>query len=105
MSPPSKPPPNEQFKTGLQVRREVVGETYVSAALTAGSNEFSWPGQELFTEWCWGNVWTRPGLERKQRSLLSQFWSSLCVENSSWVMLISDVLVLYRSRNVVSRYS
>jgi len=71
MSPPTKPPPNEEFKKGLQVRREVLGESYVSPAIAAGSNEFSWPGQELVTEWCWGNVWTRPGLERKQRSLLN----------------------------------
>jgi len=62
---------SSMFKEGLQVRREVVGNEYVDAAVKAGSNEFSWPGQELVTEWCWGNVWTRPGLERKQRSLLN----------------------------------
>jgi len=71
MSQPTKPPPTDLFNTGLQVRREVVGETYVSAAVTNGANEFSWPGQEIVTEWCWGNVWMRPGLERKQRSLLN----------------------------------
>ena len=59
------------FGSGLKVRREVVGNAYVDAALSNGSTEFSRPGQELVTEWCWGYVWTRPGLDRKQRSLLN----------------------------------
>ncbi|KAM0713410.1 hypothetical protein Q7P37_010372 [Cladosporium fusiforme] len=62
---------NELFRMGLKNRREVVGNTYVDAALRNGSSEFSFPGQQLVTEWCWGDVWSRPGLERKQRSLLN----------------------------------
>ncbi|KAF5686662.1 4-carboxymuconolactone decarboxylase [Fusarium globosum] len=63
---------DELFKTGLRNRREVVGNAYVDAALSNGSSEFAYPGQQLVTEWCWGNVWSRPGLDRKQRSLLSK---------------------------------
>ncbi|KAL9621327.1 MAG: hypothetical protein Q9160_004218 [Pyrenula sp. 1 TL-2023] len=59
------------FEEGLKVRRAVVGEEYVDKALAGGSTEFTRPGQELVTEWCWGYAWTRPGLERKQRSLLN----------------------------------
>jgi 4-carboxymuconolactone decarboxylase len=59
------------FEEGLKVRRSVVGEDYVERALANGSSEFSRPGQELVTEWGWGYAWTRPGLERKQRSLLN----------------------------------
>jgi 4-carboxymuconolactone decarboxylase len=59
------------FEEGLKVRRAVVGNTYVDRSLANGSSEFARPAQELVTEWCWGHVWTRPGLERKQRSLLS----------------------------------
>ncbi|KAH6970714.1 4-carboxymuconolactone decarboxylase [Ilyonectria robusta] len=59
------------FAAGLKNRREVVGNAYVDAALRNGSSEFAYPGQQLVTEWCWGNVWSRPGLERKQRSLLN----------------------------------
>ncbi|KAJ5083848.1 hypothetical protein NUU61_008427 [Penicillium alfredii] len=59
------------FEEGLQVRREVVGDAYVDRALANGSSEFARPGQELITEWAWGSVWTRPGLDRKQRSLLN----------------------------------
>ncbi|TXB97165.1 hypothetical protein FocTR4_00011879 [Fusarium oxysporum f. sp. cubense] len=53
----------EMFQLGLQNRREVVGNTYVDAALNNGKSEFAYPGQQLVTEWCWGNVWSRPGLE------------------------------------------
>ncbi|KAL1644982.1 hypothetical protein SLS58_004053 [Diplodia intermedia] len=59
------------FEEGLKMRRSVVGDTYVDRALANGSTEFSKPGQELTTEWCWGYAWTRPGLEKKQRSLLN----------------------------------
>lgn len=59
------------FEEGLKVRREVVGDEYVNKALEVGSTEFSRPGQELVTEICWGMAWTRPGLDRKQRSLLN----------------------------------
>ncbi|KAB5533516.1 4-carboxymuconolactone decarboxylase-like protein [Coniochaeta sp. 2T2.1] len=59
------------FEAGLAMRRSVVGDEYVDRALANGSSEFSHPGQELVTEWCWGYAWTRPGLEKKQRSLLN----------------------------------
>ncbi|OGE53848.1 hypothetical protein PENARI_c007G02977 [Penicillium arizonense] len=58
------------FEEGLKVRREVVGNSYVDRSLSNGSSDFAKPGQQLVTEWCWGHVWTRPGLERSQRSLL-----------------------------------
>jgi 4-carboxymuconolactone decarboxylase len=58
------------FEKGLQVRREVLGAQYVDASL-AQADDFSRPLQELVTEYCWGAVWTRPGLDRKTRSLLN----------------------------------
>ncbi|KAF9878258.1 hypothetical protein CkaCkLH20_04296 [Colletotrichum karsti] len=61
----------ELFDKGLKTRREVVGNAYVDASLKNGSSEFAYPGQQLVTEWCWGSIWNRPGLERKQRSLLN----------------------------------
>ncbi|ETN38719.1 uncharacterized protein HMPREF1541_06757 [Cyphellophora europaea CBS 101466] len=59
------------FEEGLKMRRSVVGDTYVNSALANGSTEFSREGQELVTEWCWGYAWTRPGLEKRDRSLLN----------------------------------
>lgn len=59
------------FAEGLRIRYEVAGPKYVDAALAGGSSEFARPMQQLVTEACWGSVWSRPGLERKQRSLLN----------------------------------
>lgn len=69
---PLTPLHEQLFEEGLQVRRAVVGDAYVNRALANGSSDFARPGQELVTEWCWGHIWTRPGLDRKQRSLLSR---------------------------------
>ncbi|MCX4094785.1 carboxymuconolactone decarboxylase family protein [Nocardia sp. alder85J] len=60
----------ELWEAGLQVRREVVGSEYVDRALAA-ADDFQLPMQELVTEYCWGSVWTRPGLDRRTRSMLN----------------------------------
>ncbi|KAK5224291.1 hypothetical protein LTR47_009902 [Exophiala xenobiotica] len=59
------------YDLGINLRRQVVGDAYVDNALAGGSSDFGRPMQELVTEHCWGDVWTRPGLERKLRSLLN----------------------------------
>jgi 4-carboxymuconolactone decarboxylase len=61
---------SELFDKGMKIRTEVLGEAYVSKAM-AGMDEFTRPLQELVTEYCWGAVWGRPGLERSERSLLN----------------------------------
>jgi 4-carboxymuconolactone decarboxylase len=58
------------FERGLAVRKDVLGSEYVEKSLTQ-ADEFSRPLQELVTEYCWGAVWTRPGLPRQTRSLLN----------------------------------
>jgi 4-carboxymuconolactone decarboxylase len=60
----------ELFDKGLQIRRQVLGDDYVDAALK-NADEFSRPMQELVTQYCWGDVWGRPGLEKKTRSFLN----------------------------------
>ncbi|TVY45839.1 4-carboxymuconolactone decarboxylase [Lachnellula subtilissima] len=67
------------FDEGLKIRYEVAGKTYVDKALVNGSSEFARPMQELVTEACWGSVWSRPGLERKTRSMLNM--AMLCALN------------------------
>lgn len=57
-------------KQGLAMRRSVLGDEYVNRALEQ-VNAFNAPLQELVTEYCWGRLWGRPGLDRKQRSLLN----------------------------------
>ncbi|MFH5823190.1 4-carboxymuconolactone decarboxylase [Georgenia sp. AZ-5] len=61
---------NKTFEAGLEVRKAVLGAEHVERSL-ANVSEFSRPIQELVTEYCWGAVWTRPGLERKTRSLVN----------------------------------
>lgn len=72
---PPNPPLDEHHRAlyaqGLEVRRAVVGPAYVDRALSSGSSDFARAGQELVTSQCWGSVWTRPGLDRRQRSLLN----------------------------------
>jgi 4-carboxymuconolactone decarboxylase len=60
----------ELFDKGLEVRREVLGAEYVDASIQ-NADAFSMPMQELVTEYCWGEVWNRPGLDRRTRSLLN----------------------------------
>lgn len=60
----------ETYEAGLALRKEVLGEDHVERSLAAVS-EFSRPIQEFVTEYCWGGVWTRPGLDRSVRSLLN----------------------------------
>lgn len=65
-----KPYPSERFGKGLETRREVMGDDYVNAAL-GKATDFTWPMQELVTEYCWDNIWNRPGLDRRARSILN----------------------------------
>jgi 4-carboxymuconolactone decarboxylase len=59
-----------KLEVGLQTRREVLGAEHVDRSLSQAS-DFARPMQELVTEYCWGAVWSRPGLDRKVRSLLN----------------------------------
>ena len=61
---------SELFKKGLEIRREVVGSSYVSKSLE-DADAFTAPLQKLITEWCWGEVWGREGLDRRTRSFLN----------------------------------
>ena len=60
--------PSEQYERGLEVRREVLGDEYVDRAMAA-VDDFNRDFQTLLNEYCWGGVWAREGLSRKQRSL------------------------------------
>ncbi|WP_374448974.1 carboxymuconolactone decarboxylase family protein [Stella sp.] len=60
----------ELFQKGLAVRREVLGAAYVDKSV-AGATDMTAPLQKLVTEWCWGEIWTRPGLDRRTRSFLN----------------------------------
>lgn len=60
----------KKFEEGLKVRKEVLGEEYVEKSIN-NATDFNRPLQELVTEYCWGEIWTRPTLSKKTRSMLN----------------------------------
>ena len=60
----------DTYEAGLAIRKAVLGADHVERSL-ANVSEFARPMQELVTEYCWGAVWSRPGLERRTRSLVN----------------------------------
>lgn len=61
---------DEQFERGLAMRKQVMGEDFVARAY-AGVNDFTAPIQQHITRNAWGDVWQRPGLDLKTRSLVT----------------------------------
>ncbi len=60
----------QRYEQGLSVRRAVLGDAHVDRALH-NRNAFSQPFQDLITRYAWGEIWSRPGLDRGTRSLLT----------------------------------
>jgi 4-carboxymuconolactone decarboxylase len=58
------------YERGLKIRREVLGDEHVDRA-GAGTTEFTADFQDLITRYAWGEIWARPGLDRKTRSCLT----------------------------------
>ena len=61
---------SEMFEKGLKTRREVLGAEYVDASIK-NADAFTQELQELVSSYCWGDMWNRPGLDRKTRSFLN----------------------------------
>jgi 4-carboxymuconolactone decarboxylase len=59
-----------RFEAGMRVRREVLGDAHVDRAI-AGTDEFTEPFQTFITRTAWGDVWDRPGLDRRLRSVVT----------------------------------
>lgn len=60
----------QRYEQGLALRREVLGEAHVSHALQH-LNDFNTDFQDLITRFAWGEVWSRPGMSRHSRSLIT----------------------------------
>ena len=60
----------DTYDSGMEVRREVLGDEHVDRAL-ARSTEFTADFQDLITRYAWGEIWTRPGLDRRMRSCIT----------------------------------
>ena len=61
---------SDKYKQGMEVRREVLGDEYVDRAIK-GATAFTKPLQDMVTENCWGDVWTRQAIPRATRSLIT----------------------------------
>src|ERR1700751_1368381 len=60
----------ERYHKGLETRREVLGKEHVDRS-QANLTEFNAPFQEFITRYAWGEIWERPGLTRRERSLIT----------------------------------
>jgi 3-oxoadipate enol-lactonase/4-carboxymuconolactone decarboxylase len=60
----------DRYAAGMQVRRDVLGDAHVDRA-TAATTDFTREFQQLITEYAWGTIWTRPGLDRRSRSMIT----------------------------------
>jgi len=60
----------ERYEQGMKIRREVLGNAHVDHA-TQSASDFTAPFQDLITRYAWAEVWSRPGLSRHTRSLLT----------------------------------
>jgi 4-carboxymuconolactone decarboxylase len=58
------------YERGMEVRREVLGDEHVDAA-AARATDFTADFQDLITRYAWGEIWTRPGLDRRTRSCMT----------------------------------
>jgi 4-carboxymuconolactone decarboxylase len=61
---------NESYHEGMKIRREVLGDAHVDRS-TAAVSDFARPIQEFVTATAWGQIWHRPGLDRRTRSLIN----------------------------------
>src|SRR4029077_11527152 len=60
----------DTLETGMGVRKDVLGAEHVARSMEDATS-FTRPVQELVTEYCWGAVWSRPGLDRRSRSMIN----------------------------------
>jgi 4-carboxymuconolactone decarboxylase len=61
---------SERYEAGMTVRRQVLGDAHVDRAV-AGTDEFTADFQDFITRYAWGDVWSRPGLDRRARSCVT----------------------------------
>jgi 4-carboxymuconolactone decarboxylase len=61
---------SDMFEKGLAIRKAVLGAEYVDKSM-AGADDFTRPMQELVTKYCWGEVWGRDTLSRRDRSMIN----------------------------------
>ena len=76
----------DAFNKGLKTRREVLGAEYVDTAIK-NADDFNMPMQELVTEYCWNEVWNRPGLDRRTRSIINLAMMIVVKKNVDYLII------------------
>jgi len=61
---------SDRYRQGMETRRRVLGDAHVDRA-SASATPFDQPFQEMITEGAWGTVWSRPGISRRERSMIT----------------------------------
>ncbi|MGH7292813.1 MAG: 4-carboxymuconolactone decarboxylase, partial [Myxococcota bacterium] len=67
---PASTTTDDVYRAGLAVRREVLGDAHVDRAI-AGTTDLTADFQRMITQYAWGTIWTRPGLDRRSRSMIT----------------------------------
>jgi 4-carboxymuconolactone decarboxylase len=84
---------DERYDAGMKVRREVLGDAHVDRA-EAGKDSFTEAFQSLITRYAWGEIWTRPGLDRRMRSAITL---TALIANGHWEELEMHVAAARRN--------
>jgi len=61
---------DDSHATGMTIRRQVLGDAHVDRAIQ-NTTDFTAPFQDLITRYAWGEIWSRPGLTRPERSMIT----------------------------------
>lgn len=84
---------SEQYEQGMTARREVLGDAHVDAAV-ARTTPFTADFQSLITRYAWGEIWTRPGLDRRMRSAITL---TALIAGGHWEELAMHVVAARRN--------
>src|SRR5499433_3232365 len=90
----------ERHKKGMKVRKAVLGKAHVARA-EARKSSFNEPFQDLITRYAWGEIWSRPGLPRKTRSLLTLAMLVALNRNEEFRMHVKAALSIGVSRDEI----
>jgi 4-carboxymuconolactone decarboxylase len=82
---------SERTHQGMTVRREVLGDDHVDRAV-AGTTPFTAPFQDLITRYAWGEIWSRPGLTRAERSIVTLTALAVLRQEEELVMHVAAAL-------------
>jgi 4-carboxymuconolactone decarboxylase len=82
---------NERTQQGMRTRREVLGNDHVDRTI-ARTTEFTAPFQNLITRYAWSDIWSRPGLSRPERSMITLAALAILRQDEEFAMHVRAAL-------------